>query len=101
MPMPPIRLAAWENSDEYRKMAEKIYEQKRLEEMLRAGGDRRLGGSLPIGGKAYAWGTKGPSGPAGLVNPLRMFADTGAEGQGHDHYMNVIESILEDLRSPR
>jgi hypothetical protein len=95
MPMPPIRLAAWENSDEYRKMAEKIYEQKRLEEMLRAGGDPRLGGSLPLGGKSYAWGTKGPT-KTGLFEGMNP-----AAAQGHDAYMNIIESILEDLRRPK
>ena len=90
--MPEIRLAAWENSDEYRKMAEKLYEQQRLQAMLKAGGDPRLGGSLPIGGKAYAWGTQGPT-KTGLFQGLNP-----AQSQGHDAYMNIIESLLEDLR---
>lgn len=93
--MPEIRLSAWDNSDEYRKLAEKLYEQRRLEEILRSGGDRRLGGSIPIGGKAYAWTPRGTSKP---VNTLAGIIPHPAEAAGHDAYMNIIESILEDLR---
>lgn len=55
---------------------------------LKAGGDERIGGSLPIGGKAYAGGVSPESRLLTSINP--------AEGQGHDAYMNLVESMLQD-----
>ena len=69
-----------------------IAEQMRLQEILKAGGDPRFGGTLPLGGKPHAWGTKGPAGP---VNPWFPVTNP-AESQGYDAFMNIIESRLED-----
>lgn len=68
----------------------------RLMAILKQGGDPRLGGSLPLGGKAYASYPNGearlPSSVGALLGgkpPLR-------DEQAYNEYMNIIESMLQD-----
>jgi hypothetical protein len=70
------------------------------EEYLRKMGDSRYGGSLPLGGKAYAGGSG--SGPKYQTRgDPNMFITVPAAGKqnedaAYDHEMNVRESMMED-----
>lgn len=55
------------------------------------GGDPRVGGSLPLGGKAYA-GSTNPANGMLLTTPSRPRA----EREGHDVAMNYQEARLQD-----
>ena len=73
---------------------------KAIAEHLRKMGDPRYGGTLPIGGKAYAGGPG--SGPDEQVRdkPESFLTVRGAgekaEKEAYDHEMNMKESELED-----
>lgn len=69
----------------------------KLMQSLQAGGDPRYGGTLPIGGKAFA--NPHGNGPRPQNDPPMLLTtpmNGSAEAAGHDSYMNYLEARLQD-----
>lgn len=81
---------------------EDMSKQRQLLNWLRQMGDPRLGGSLPLGGKASAPGGAGQTlmPQAGLAPRAQVSYPANmhpAEPRAYDHLMNMKEQELEDL----
>ena len=88
-------------------MDNSISRQQYLIDYLREMGDPRLGGTLPLGGKAFAPGAvsrqMGEMAGVNFRGGPQMFLTDSAigyrnEDAAYDHLMNMREQELEDLR---